>query len=142
MACFTCGKVCHILKHCRSKPLDIHRQVSIITNRMDVKPIVCFSCSDVGHKSPQCPNRKKDRVKRILIQQDKIERLAKNDIMATFGDKRIPMTFDSGAQISDFSIELVKPEELMGNTSRCKGAFTMHEWSEGKVANVTFEVGS
>jgi len=78
----------------------------------------------------------------VLIQEDKIERLADNDIMANLGGKRIPMTFDSGAQISVVPIELVKPEELTGETSKCKGAFTKNEWSEGKVANVTFQVGA
>ena len=85
---------------------------------------------------------KKDRVKRILIHEDKIERLAKNDIMATLGGKRIPMTFNSGAKISVVPIELVKQEELTGETSKCKGAFSKKEWSEGKLANVTFHVGT
>ena len=52
------------------------------------------------------------------------------------------MTFDSGAQISVVPIELVKQEELTGETSKCKGAFSKQEWSEGKVANVTFHVGT
>jgi len=39
-------------------------------------------------------------------------------------------------------IELVKPEELTGVTSKCKSALTKNEWSEGNVANVTFQVGA
>ena len=107
VTCYTCGKVGHMSKDCRSNSLDIDKQVSTITNPTDFKPIVCFSCRDVCHKSPQCPKRKKDRVKRVLTQEHKIGRSAKNDIMATFGRKRMPMTLDSGAQISVVSIELV-----------------------------------
>ena len=46
----------------------------------DVKPIVCFLCNQVGHKSPQCPNKKKEKVKKVKIFAHLIETLAKNDV--------------------------------------------------------------
>ena len=52
------------------------------------------------------------------------------------------MTFDTGAQISLVPIELVKQKESTGETSKFKGITTEGSWSEGKVATVTFSVGS
>ena len=60
----------------------------------------------------------------MSIPREKIERLADNDIMATLGGVRIPMTFDSGAQISVIPIELVRSDEMTGETTNYRGAFT------------------
>ena len=89
--------------------------------------IVCFTCREVGHKSPQCPKRPKDKVKRVLIPDNKIVHLAANDVMSHIADKRVLMTFDTVAQISLFPIELVRNEQFTG---------------EGKFANVTFTMGN
>ena len=89
---YSCGKVGHISKDCQSKPLQVQRQTSINTTPADIKTIICFT---FRHKSPQCPKRSKDKVKRVSIPREKIESLADNDIMATLGGVRIPMTFDS-----------------------------------------------
>ena len=108
----------------------------------DVKPIVCFTCQGVGHKSPQCPKRPKDKVKRIAIPVDKITPLNQNDVMSEIARFRISLTFDSGAMISVVQLELVSEREFTGELSKFKGVSSRVEWSEGRVANVTFTVGS
>ena len=108
----------------------------------DVKPIVCFTCKGVGHKSPQCPKRPKDKVKRIAIPVDKITPLNQNDVMSEIAGVRILLTFDSGAMISVVPLELVSEREFTGELSKFKGVSSRREWSEGRVANVTFTIGS
>ena len=142
VTCYACGKVGHMSRDCRSKPLESHKQTSTSISPAEVKPLVCFSCHEVGHKSPQCPKRNKDRVKKVLIQEDQIAHLANNDVMAIVGGVRIPMTFDTGAQISLVPIELVRPDEFTGETLRFKGVLSKQSWSEGKVATVTMSVGN
>ena len=63
VTCYSCDKVGHMSKECRSKPIQVQRQTSTNTASVDTKPIVCFTCSEVGYKSPQCPKRRKDKVK-------------------------------------------------------------------------------
>ena len=106
----------HVSRECRSKQLETHKQASTSVNPTEMKPIVCFTCREVGHKSPQCPKRPRDKGKRVLIPENKIVHLAAND-----ADTRIPMTFGTGAQISLVPIELVREDEFTGETSKFKG---------------------
>ena len=109
---------------------------------VDVKPIVCFTCHEVGHKSLQCPKRPKDKVKWVVIPENKIVHLARNDVMSEIAGKRVPLTFDTGAQISLVPNELVSEEEFTGEVSKFKGINSKREWSEGRVAKITFTVGA
>ena len=84
----------------------------------------------------------KDKVKRVLIPENKIVHLAANDVTSHIADKRVPMTFDIGAQISLVPIESVRKEEFTGEMSKFKGISNDGTWSEGKVADVTFTVGN
>ena len=72
--------------------LESHKQNSTNISPTDVKPVVCFSCRELGHKSPQCSKNSNDKMKRLLIPEDKIEQLATNDVMAIIVNTRIPMT--------------------------------------------------
>ena len=62
--------------------------------------------------------------------------------MSEIAGIRIPLTIDSGAMISVVPIELVRESEFTGEVSKFKGLNSKCEWSQGKVANVTFVVGS
>ena len=140
--CFNCGKLGHMAKDCRSKSQTGNRQSDSGSPQAEVKPIVCFTCKEVGHKSNQCPKRSKEKVKKILIQADKIEPLGMSDVMAKVEGKNIPMTFDTGAEISLIPDELVKPEQLTGETMKIKGVGEDSTCLEGNIARVTFTVGS
>ena len=128
-------------RDCRSGSVETTKQSSTPARPMEGKPIVCFLCKEVGHKSPQCP-KKKEKIKRVLIKEDLIERLEENDVMAVVGSKRIPMTFDMGAPVSLVPVESVKPHEFTRATQKCKGILAPQEWSVGKGANITMTVGS
>ena len=77
----------------------------------------------------------------MAIPKDDIVPLATNDVMSVIAGKKIPLTFDIRAQISLVPIELVREHEFTGEISKFKGVTSMGEWSEGRVANVTFTVG-
>ena len=111
-------------------------------NSTDVKLIVCFVCREVGHKCLQCPNRQKEKVKKVTIQAHLMERLATNDVMARFNDVRVPMTIDSGAEASIVPHELVRPQDFTGETIKCKGAFDKQVWTDARVASVNIVIGN
>ena len=108
----------------------------------DVKHIVCFVCREVGHKSPQCPKGNKEKVRKVSIQANLIERLATNDVMAKINDTRIPMTIDPGAEVSIVPLELVKQGEFTGESTKCKGAFYKQVWTDARIAFVNIVIGT
>ena len=109
-------------------------------NQSEVKPIVCYTCHEVGHKSPQSPKCTKDNVKRVAIPKDEIVHMAPNEVMSEVAGKKIPLTFDTGAQISLVPTELVCEDEFTGKVSKFKATNSKGEWSENRVAKVTFTV--
>ena len=52
--------------------------------------------------------------------------------MARIGNMRIPMTFDTGAQIPLVPIELVKPEEFTGEVPSSRGSWRKSRGRKGK----------
>ena len=127
---------------CKRMPLEVQKQTSTTTTATDVKPITCFVCREVGHKSPQCLKCNREKVRKVTIQADKIERLATNDVMAMINEVRIHMTIDSGAEVSIVPLELVKPEELTGDSTKCKGSFDKQTWTDAKIAHVTITIST
>ena len=101
-----------------------------------MKPIVCFLCNEVGHKPPQCPNKKKEKIKKDKIFAHLIETLAKNDSMASVNNQLLPMTLDSGAEISIVPQEFVNPSDFTGESLKFKGVLAKHAWTEARVVSV------
>ena len=81
-------------KECRSRPREVTKEST--TSPRDVKPIVCFLCNEVGHTSPECPKKKKEKVKRVTILAHIIESLAENEVMASVNGNLLPMTWTQG----------------------------------------------
>ena len=84
-------------------------------SRPDKKPVVCFTWHQIGHKSPQCP-QKITRVKRIQIPMNKIVPLKHNELFGSIGGHSLPITCDSGADITVVPEECVRAEKLTGET--------------------------
>ena len=128
---YHCGKPGHFSRECRSRlaaekgqqqptpyshPMVKTEVVEPVTNtRVIKKEITCFNCRQKGHKSPQCPLRQ-TQVKKIKIPSDKVVQLKHNELFGAVGNHRLPITCDSGADLSVVPEECVSPEQLLGET--------------------------
>ena len=83
--------------------------------RPDKKTIVCFMCQQKGHKSPQCPQRVM-RVRRIQIPRNRVVPLKHNELFGSVGGHSLPITCDSGADITVVPEECVREEECTGES--------------------------
>ena len=130
VSCFYCGKLGHISKECRSriakeKSQPLHSQPVIKQETPEPmtgsnikharKGITCFSCHQKGHKSPQWL-QKQTHIKRIQIPSNIVIPLRDNELFGSVGVHRLPITCDSGADISVVHEECVSPEQLTGET--------------------------
>ena len=134
---FHCGKVGHMAKECRSRLAEAPKVTPTEQKESrEVKPLVCCSCSEEGHKSHHCPNRKKEKVIKIKILSRMIECLAENDVMASVNSHLVPMILDSGAEVSTVPQEFVNPSKFTEEKLKFKSVFAKQEWTEAKVARV------
>ena len=152
IACYFCGKGGHISRDCRSriagdKPstsqLSVKQEPGVseshqpsATNtpsRLVRKEITCFTCQQKGHKSPQCPQRN-TQVKRIQIPSEKVRSLRDNELFGSVGAHRLPVTCDSGADISVVPEECVDREQFIGDTCQIDSFNNIR--SSGKLCNI------
>ena len=80
-------------------------------------------------------------MKKVKIYAHLIEKLAENDVMASVNKHLLPMTLDSGAEISIVPQEFVEPSNFTGESLKFKGILVKGEWIEAKVAKVPITIG-
>ena len=151
LSCFFCGKLDHISKEYRSrlaneKPAilppvvktELHQpSVSSTPSKYVKREVTCFSCHQKGYKSPQCPLRQ-TQVKKMQIPADKVRLLGGNDLFGSVGPHRLPITCDSGADISVVPEECVAPDQFTGQV--CEIDFLNRTRSSGKLCDVIITV--
>ena len=76
--------------------------------------MVCFTCQQKGHKSPQCPQRT-NKVKIIQIPINRVVPLKQNELFGSIGGHSLPITCDSGANITVVPEECVGEDEFTGD---------------------------
>ena len=128
---FYCGNQSHISKDCRSRiakeraqPMQSEPMIKSETpepvtgtnTRPVRKDITCFSCHQKGHKSPQCP-QKQTHIKKIQIPSYKVVPLRGNELFGSVGVHRLPITCESGANISVVPEECVSLDQFTGETN-------------------------
>ena len=94
--------------------------------------MTCFNCHKKGHKSPQCPRR---QVKRIQAPVPERRLLKDNELLGFVGEHSLPITCDSGADVTIVPEECVSSSQYTGGT--CEVASFNRKISSGKLCNVT-----
>ena len=152
--CYFCGKICHYSKECRSRlarekqvqqqqsqpVIKTEPQVPSVTatpNRPGEREMTCYTCQQKGDKSPQSPQRQ-SQVKRIQIPSDKVVPLRDNELFGSVGAHRMPITYDSGADISVLPEDSVLPEQFTGTSCEIDSFNKIR--SSGKLCNVTISI--
>jgi len=100
--------------------------------------VVCFRCSQKGHKAPDCPTRPKTN-RRIQCPDRKPLELQEEEFFGAIGECKMSITVDTGAQISVVPRECVHPDRLMGVTKKVRSFQGL--LVEGEACSVDFVVG-
>jgi len=100
--------------------------------------VVCFKCNQKGHKAPDCPTRPKTN-RRVKLPVDKLVYLNPNELFGQVGVHGMPITCDSGAQISVVPEECVEPSEFSGELQVLEDFHTGRV--TGRVCHVNFKIG-
>ena len=125
--CFKCGKPDHRAADCRSSA-DSNQQAEQHQPK-------CFSCGIFGHKSPDCPSKvqgkkeptkqgkEKDSKKALKTNRVSVTESETTDdqLMATVAGNTIPVSLNTGAQISILLEEAVPQSSCTGIKVRVKG---------------------
>ena len=156
-SCYHCNKPGHISKDCRSRLAADRPPLTPITTKTPVKvetqaptlqvtvpggsrpakrEVTCFLCHQKGHKSPQCPQ--KQQVKWVQIPAKDVVRLRDNELMGSLGPHVLPVTCDSGADITVVPEECVDPKLFTNET--CEVSSFNRVTSSGKVCNIVIEI--
>ena len=153
--CYLCRKPGHFAAECRSRPAgektSFPRQETPGGTQQQARPdgprpsrggqrpageLTCFSCHQKGHISPNCPTKRK--VKKVQILEESIATLKSNEVFGAVGPHRMPITIDTGAEVTVVPAEAVEKSQLTGEVKTLR-SFNNGE-SEGKVCIVTITI--
>jgi len=144
LTCFTCGKTGHISRECRSRPQGEAVKAPVAAEvpaapagTLKKSEVTCFRCHQKGHTSPNCPSRPKGN-RRVKIQSDKLLYLQPNELFGQVGRHSMPITCDSGAQISVVLEECVEAGEFTGVGQTLEDFHTGKV--TGRVCNIMFTI--
>ena len=99
-----------------SSPKETVSQTPSVTPTVKVekRQVTCFTCHQKGHESLQFP-QKVSQVRRVQIPFSKVVSLKDNELFGCVGGHSMPVTCDSGADITVVPEECVTEEQFSGN---------------------------
>ena len=155
--CFNCGKQGHYSRECRTRLVEDRNSQSSRPPLVKQEPLTstnptpsterqasmprreaftCFYCQKKGHKSPQCLLR---QVKCVQVATQQPVTLKDNELMGSIGAHVLPVTCDSGADITTVPEECVQDVYYTGDT--CEVASFNRQISSGRTCNIVVTVG-
>ena len=144
-SCYHYGKGGHFAYECRSRlagdkptvqptntptPTVKKEQNQNTQTVRNMSEVTCFRCRQKGHISPECA-RRTNRVKRIKIPAEKIIPLKKNEVFGMIGSHHIPITCDTGTEVTVVPAECVLPHQLTGDTCELKSFNQLNQKGSG-----------
>ena len=87
--------------------------------------VTCYNCRQRGHIAPNCPKRN-NKVKRVKVCKDQIVSLRRNEIFGVVGPHRMPVTCDTGAEVTVVPEECVEPHQKTGETCVLRMLYSDH----------------
>jgi len=147
-----CGKVGHLARECRSRPPVLEAVTAPAAREATTAPIsssrssgvrgsgevTCFRCNKKGHKSPDCPTRPRGN-RRVQVPDRKPVPLHDEEVFGSLNGCDLPVTIDTGAQITIVLIECVQDTQMMGRKMIVKSF--QGSSVEGEACIVSFEFG-
>ena len=130
-SCYLCGKSGHFAQECRktgkgstsisSSGASTNSTEESTKVKLEGKVFKCYGCGETGHKKPDCSNKKKDSVVKLGCSRT----LRRNEMLATVRGISMPVTLDTGAEVSVLPMKAECVKQYMGKQIRWEVSLTM-----------------
>jgi len=98
----------------------VAREVPPPNTTRNSRDLTCFKCGKKGHKSPECPSRPRGNRRVQDITRTPVP-LNDEEIFGSLNGCDLPVTIDTGAQISIVPMECVLKEQMVGRKMTVRG---------------------
>ena len=146
-SCYLCGKSGHFARECRKTVKSSTSTSSTGATassleestkvKVEARQVKCYGCGEPGHKKPDCPKKKKASV--VKLGTSRI--LRRNELLATVGGISMPVTLDTGAEVSVLPIEAECVKRYTGETVTLGGVFENATSRQAPLAEAELCVG-
>ena len=142
--CYLCGKAGHFARDCRKSSKGGSSSASINSTeestkvKTENKVVKCYRCGEVGHKKPDCPKKKKASV--VKVGRSRV--LRRNEMLATVEGITMPVTLDTGAEVSVLPMAADCVKRYTGVTVTLGGVFENATSRTAPLAEAEIVIGS